>query len=190
MERSLRWRLREELSTRDPAARDKLVSKIDRDAKAFRETVVPFTGQRTGYNLSVINTDFAHDANEAMASVAVDKAHDYYFFQNGHLWRLVTADASRQSFSALLVTLTAALGPPSAITYADESTKTEPLSAHWTSDAFTVDAEAKPEFSTRVVRWTWRSIGDNIATLRGGKVPPGLQKPDELDPAILDIMNP
>ncbi len=189
VEKSLRWRHREALGTKDQSARDALEARLESDAKAFREGLVAFQGQRTGYNISVIDRDFAHDAGESMAVISVEKSHDYFFFQGGRLWKLVTTDASKQSFSALLVALTAALGAPAAIEYADAK-KTEPVSARWVSDAFTVEAESKPQFSTRLVRWTWRAIGDNLKVTRGEKLPPGEQKTETMDPAILDIMNP
>ncbi len=158
--------------------------------KAFHDSAVAFTGQKTGYNLSVLNNDFAHDTKESMAVLTCGKSTDYFFFMDGKLWKLITTDASKAPLSPLLVELTAQYGAPSGITYADSETKTEPLTARWSTQVLTAETEIRPDYATRLIRWTWRAIGDQITTLRGGKQPPGLGHEDAIDPAILDIMSP
>ena len=176
--------------TLDQHQRDRIHEENAASAKAFRESIVEFTGQKTGYDLSVVNEDFAHETSESMAVLQVGKITDYFFFHDKKLWKLVTTDASKVGFTALLIELTNAYGAPPSMTYRDPDAKTEPVSAGWTSPMFIVSAAARPEYATRVITWTWRPIGDRIDTLRAGKLPPGKSHGEDIDPAILDIMNP
>jgi hypothetical protein len=175
-------------STPDQHARDRIKAQVIEDAAAFKSSWIEFTGQNTGYNVSVVSREFAHQAGEAMAVQHLGKVTDYYFFRNGALWRLVTTDASKQPFVQLLTQLNKVYGDPTSMTWSDPDKKTDPTSARWQSALLTVDAEAHPDFGTRLIRWTWRTVGDTIDQARGGKVPPGAAGDEGLNQDILDIM--
>ena len=70
----------------DPNVRDRIQTQIKHRLQTIRDSHTTFKGQKTGYNVSVISTDFAHNTAESMLVVPVNKTHDYYFFVKFSSW--------------------------------------------------------------------------------------------------------
>lgn len=175
------------VQTPDQHERDRLKAESRMRVQAVRDSYVEFTGQKTGYNVSVIAKDFAHSTGEAMLVSPVDRSHDHYFFAQGKVWKLLITD-SRQRFPVLLVNLTQLYGAPESVRYRDPDTKTAPFSARWQDDALVFEVEERPDYGTVTLRWMQREVADRIHELRGASRPPADDDGEELDPTIQDIM--
>lgn len=89
-------KLREE---RDPLEIDRALRRKAAEFAAIEKTLVQFSGQRTGYESSLISTDFVADNEEAMIRIDDQEAQRYYFFKNDHLWKILVAYSSSISRS-------------------------------------------------------------------------------------------
>ena len=180
-----RQRLRE---ATDPHERDRIQSELGARLQAVKDSYVEFKGQKTGYNVSVVSGDFAHNANEAMMVAPVGRSHDYYFFIRGALWKLVTTEVTKQSFPAFLVNLTQLYGAPQSVEFRDPDSKTDPVRAVWQDADFSLEVRARPEYGAITLTWARRPVEARLQELRGGAKPPGSAGATGLDPSILDIM--
>ena len=174
--------------TTDLNVRDQIKAEIDRSLQSVRDSHTEFKGQKTGYNVSVIAGDFAHNSGESMIVVPHKNTHDYYFFQKGKLWKIVTTHVIRGTFSAFLVRLTQLYGAPTLIQYNDPEFRQNPKTARWQSNQLIVETALHPVYGAVTLRWFDRNVGEQIATLRGPARPPGAAVDVELDPDIQDIM--
>ena len=172
----------------DPNVRDNIQIQIKQRLQTIRDSHTAFKGQKTGYNVSVISTDFAHNATESMLVVPVQKSHDYYFFVKDKMWKLVTTELLRGTFPAFIVRMTQLYGAPGAIDYRDPEFKQQPKAARWVGKRFTVEAKVHPVYGAITIRWALREVGDQIAQSRGTNIPPGDETSSGLDPSITDIM--
>lgn len=172
----------------DPHDRDRIQAELAGRVQAFRDSFIEFKGQKTGYNVSVVSGDFAHNAGEAMMVAPVGRSNDYFFFIRGALWKLVTTEVTKQSFPAFLVNLTQLYGAPSKVEYRDPDGKTDPVRAHWQDGDFSLEVRARPEYGAITLSWSRRTVETKLPELRGAAKPPGSAGGTGLDPSILDIM--
>lgn len=84
---------------RDPMEIDKALRRKAAEFAAIEKTLVQFSGQRTGYESSLIGGDFLPDNEEAMIRVDDQDAQRYYFFKNDRLWKVLVAYSSSVSRS-------------------------------------------------------------------------------------------
>ena len=82
---------------RDPLEIDKTLRRKADEYGRIEKTFVQFTGQRTGYESSLIAADFLPNNDEAMLRVDDADAQRYYFFKNDRLWKVVVAYSSTVS---------------------------------------------------------------------------------------------
>ena len=175
-------------STTDLNVRDQIKAEIERNLQGIRDSLTEFKGQKTGYNVSVIADDFAHSTGESMIVVPYKNTHDYYFFVQGKLWKVVTTHVMRGTFSAFLVRLTQLYGAPDSIEFNDPEFRQNPKKARWSSNQWTIETAMHPVYGAVTLRWTWREISEGIAKIRGSARPPGQMINSALDPDIQDIM--
>ena len=168
--------------------RDQLRLEAAERVQRIQESHIAFAGQNTGYNVSVVAGDFAHNSGESMIIAKTGRLQDYFFFQGGRLWKLVTSDPNVREFSSLLVKLTTIYGPPSIVQYADPKNRHSPYKAVWNSDDIRLEAESRPDFGTVTLRWAQQTIASSIQDSRGPNRPPADRGEATLDPDILDIM--
>lgn len=189
VEKNLRARYAERIAgTPDQHDRDRLKAEIEMRVQAIRDSHIEFKGQKTGYNVSVVAGDFAHNTGETMVVAPVDRSRDYYFFVQGGLWKLVTAEAASRNFAAFLVNLSQVYGPAKTIEYSSPDSKDDPVRATWEAGELLLEARARPDYGTITISWSRKDIAGRIAELRGGAKPPEATASDGLDPTILDIM--
>lgn len=175
-------------TTTDIHQKDRLKAEIEVRVQAVRDSLVEFKGQKTGYNVSVVATEFAHSTGESMLVVPIARSHDYFFFVQGGLYKVVTTESRTTSFPVFLVNLTQLYGAPAKIEYRNPNKKDEPISAQWSDDKLSLEVADRPDFGTITLRWTKRDIEDRLVELRGGAKPPADTAGEGLDPTILDIM--
>jgi len=173
----------------DPHAHDRIQAEIALRMQAIRDSLIDFKGQNTGYNVSVVNDEFAHNCGESMMVMPINKAHDYFFFVKGRgLWKVVTTAVSRQRFAVFLLGLTEIYGAATTVEYADPVTRETPTRAIWDNGKLRMEARTRPDYGAITVSWARVQVSDLISKLRGSNKPPAAGISDDLDPAILDIM--
>ena len=59
------------------------------ESKLLRANFVKFSGQKTGYEVSVVQNDFAHNNSETMLKVDEGTRQRYYFFRYDRLWKVM-----------------------------------------------------------------------------------------------------
>jgi len=80
----------------DPIKEDKLHQTMLQKIKAIKDGYIEFNGQVTGYDSSLVKTEYTHHNNESMLVFPKDlktdrKWDDYFFFINGKLWKIFRA---------------------------------------------------------------------------------------------------
>jgi hypothetical protein len=60
-----------------------------KEKKELREAYVSFSGQRTGYEVTLLKDDFAHNNSETMLRSDEGSVQRYYFFRYDKLWKLM-----------------------------------------------------------------------------------------------------
>lgn len=90
-------------SARDDIAVDKLRQQQRAALKALEDSYVTFTGQRTGYEVSLVKDDFAHNNSETMLRYDEGPHQRYYFFRYDKLWKMMVVYPSTdaEGFQAL-----------------------------------------------------------------------------------------
>ena len=183
------YKTRMDQTVNDPHAYDRIQAEIALRMQAIRDSLIHFKGQNTGYNVSVVNDEFAHNSGESMMVMPILKAHDYFFFVKGRgLWKVVTTSVSRQRFAVFLLGLTQIYGAATTVEYADPDTRETPIRATWDNGKLRLEARTRPDYGAITVSWALAQVSDQISKLRGSNKPPAAGISDELDPAILDIM--
>ena len=71
------------LDTPGAHERDSINAEIDVRIQTVKDSQVEFKGQQTGYNVSVVAGEFAHNTTESMLVAPVGRDHDYFFFIGG-----------------------------------------------------------------------------------------------------------
>ena len=176
-------------TTNDPHAHDRVLAEIALKMQGIRDSHIAFKGQNTGYNVSVVNDEFAHNCGESMMVMPIEKAHDYYFFVKGRgLWKVVTTSVKRQQFPVFLLELTQTYGAAKVVEYADPDKRERPVLARWDDGLFIVEARTRPDYGAITLSWAISGISKRIAKIRGDNKPPAAGLGDGLDPAILDIL--
>lgn len=174
--------------TADAHERDSINAEIDVRIQTVKDSQVEFKGQQTGYNVSVVAAEFAHNTGESMLVAPVGRDHDYFFFMGGKFWKLVTTHTSKTTFPAFLVKMTQKFGAPASVEYRQPKSETQPFKAAWTNPLMVMEAEARPDYGAITIRWTHRAVADKLTELRGDAKPPADTVGEGLDPTILDIM--
>ena len=77
--------------TLDGAEADRLRREMKREIKGLREGYVEFTGQRTGYSVSFLKTDFMHNNGETLLKFDEGNRTRYFFFRYDQMWKVVVS---------------------------------------------------------------------------------------------------
>ncbi|HEY8432175.1 MAG TPA: hypothetical protein VIL20_27550, partial [Sandaracinaceae bacterium] len=92
----IRERYRERLSKAPGAIEeDRIRAEMNAEIRRLRESYVRFDGNRTGWDLSFLRTEFTHGNRESMLVYRDENSQNFYFFIQGRLWKWYKAfDAS------------------------------------------------------------------------------------------------
>ena len=96
---------------RDIMRQDALYQEAQERVRRVSENFVAFDGQKTGWDVSPIGSEFTHGNRESMLVVAGKGSRDMYFFMQGKLWKWIrelspetgaedALDAMRERFGA------------------------------------------------------------------------------------------
>lgn len=92
----VRERFRERLSKAPGTIEeDRIRAEMETELRRLRESYVRFDGDRTGWDLSFLRTEFTHGNRESMMVYRDENSQNFYFFIGGRLWKWFKAfDAS------------------------------------------------------------------------------------------------
>ena len=72
---------------RDIMRQDALYQQANEHYRRLSENFISFDGQKTGWDVSPIGSEFTHGNREAMLTVTSKNSRDIYFFIQGKLWK-------------------------------------------------------------------------------------------------------
>jgi hypothetical protein len=76
----------------DPARQDKVRKEMRAETEKVKQhSLVKFDGQKTGYDVSIIDQEFGHNIGESMLVAKEDNASRYFFFADDHLFKMFVA---------------------------------------------------------------------------------------------------
>jgi hypothetical protein len=76
---------------RDPLEIDRALRRKNAELAGVQKTYLRFTGERTGYESSLIAQDYVTDSEEAVLRIDDAAAQRYYFFKDDRLWKVLVA---------------------------------------------------------------------------------------------------
>lgn len=82
-------RLKETAS--DPIRQERVRKQLREEVEGIKKSYVEFTGKTTGYDVSIVDQEFAHRVGESMLPAKEDKATRYFFFADGRLYKMFIA---------------------------------------------------------------------------------------------------
>jgi hypothetical protein len=149
-------------ATLDPVERDALKERLDKTARGVLESWTEFTGQDSGYRISVIADDFKSNASEGVLRNLSGTSSSYFLFSGGKLWKLVVCSEDEGTFADLLARLTKLYGKPREV-----QEKRGVTQAMWQDGAFRLTA-ASPSGLLRCnqLRWVYRPMEPEVEKLR------------------------
>jgi hypothetical protein len=82
---------RAEKARNDPAKTDQIRSEIKADKDRVAKSVVKFEGQKTGWDVSIVDEEFLQSNGESMLFSKEPKSKRYFFFSGGNLYKMFIA---------------------------------------------------------------------------------------------------
>src|SRR5687768_16446383 len=73
--------------TKNPVEEDRLRTQLAQEIEAVNKGLVSFDGRTTGWDVSYLKGEFAHNTNETMQVVRDNNSQNFYFFIDGKLWK-------------------------------------------------------------------------------------------------------
>ncbi len=96
-------------SAGDPTANDQIRKQMRAEIERSKKNVVKFDGQKTGYDVSIIDQEFAHGNGESMLVAKEESSTRYFFFKDERLYKMfiafdkeMLAGKSFEEFGALM----------------------------------------------------------------------------------------
>ena len=159
-------------ATLEPHQRDVLKAQMERDFDAVEQTWTEFTGQDTGYTVSVIADEFRQSAGEAVVKYMYGENAAYFLFSGGGLWQLHLCVESQTPFDALVKRLTELYEQaPLELSWENPDDKEGLIGATWRDTTFELTARApRGLFRCNSVRWIYLPAQDGIAVRRDASV--------------------
>ena len=79
-------------TAQDPSKYDKIQKEMRAEVeKAKQHSLVKFDGQKTGYDVSIIDQEFGHKVGESMLVAKEDQSSRYFFFVSDRLYKMFIA---------------------------------------------------------------------------------------------------
>ena len=180
----------------DTLAIDRLLKKKAEEFAAVEKTYIRFTGQRTGYESSLIENDFLANQDESVLRVDDGPAQRYYFFKHDRLWKVLVAYSSKISgtvpFDKFAGQVTAKHGAPKAMVRDGQTL----MSSTWEDEVTQLVVEDRTGFfGTYVMKFLDKAEGVAMEAARSDKQgvsamagPAGSPYAAKADSLMADIM--
>lgn len=159
-------------ATLDPHQRDEFRAQMERDFGAVEKTWTEFSGQDTGYSVSVIAEEFSHRAGEAVVKYMYGENAAYFLFSGGSLWQIHLCVESATPFDALVKRLSEIYEqPPAELAWENPEEKAGLISAVWRDTVFELTARApRGLFRCNTIRWDYLPAAEGIKIRRDAVV--------------------
>ena len=129
---------------RNAHKRDQLKREVPEKIQSVLDTYMEFTGQKSGFDISVLSGEFRHSAGDAVMQEGSDR---YYLFNNGRLWKVVKTVEAQTDFPTYALKLTTVFGGPDAMEFRDIEGNRPPLRVRWKIEDRVVEvADRRAEF--------------------------------------------
>jgi hypothetical protein len=173
-------------ATTDVAAQDRLRREKKMEIDRIRKTFIEFTGKKSGWDVSLIEGEFAHNTSESMLvhweNEAGKNQRRFFFFYEGQLYKMfISLDTSilpadKQNFETFKGYLEGRYGPA----FVEEQ------AMGWETGDFHVRAVDKLRSydALALIIWSPKTMS-SLAQLRKDKAPPAAQQ-DGVIKAVLD----
>jgi len=180
---------------REPIEIDRTLRRKGSEFAAIEKTLVQFSGQRTGYESSIIAQDFVADNEESMIRVDDQEAQRYYFFKNDRLWKVLVAYSSTVSrsmpFADFVKQVQDKYGRPVGIDWATPKGGAKAMrAASWDDPITRLVVEDRTEFfGTFCMKFLDRAVGVPLEEEREKRAGdrPAVATDASVDAALLEI---
>lgn len=180
---------------RDPMEIDRALRRKSTEFAAIEKTLVQFSGQRTGYESSLIGHDFVSDNEESMIRVDDRDAQRYYFFKNDRLWKVLVAYSSTvsrsMSFADFVKQVQDKYGRPAGVDWVTPKGGAKAMrAASWDDPITRLVVEDRTEFfGTYCMKFLDRAVGLPLEEERAQRAQnrPAVQSDASVDAALLEI---
>ncbi|HEY3352954.1 MAG TPA: hypothetical protein VGQ83_06875 [Polyangia bacterium] len=75
----------------NPLEQDRLRDDMNAEINKVRESLIKFTGQKTSWDISIVDQEYAHKNNESMLIYWEANQRRFFFFENDKLWKQLIA---------------------------------------------------------------------------------------------------
>jgi hypothetical protein len=158
-------------ATPEARHREALLAQLERDLDAVRESWTEFKGQDTGYAVSVIASEFQHDAGEGVLKYMYGTSSAYFLFSADRLFELFLCVEPNTDYKDMVEKLKGIYGEPTSIHYETED-RNGPYHAHWTDSAFELNVAAHlGHYACNRVRWVYQPMLPGIEQRRAAAAP-------------------
>lgn len=75
----------------DPTKQDRVRKEMAAEVEKVKGKVIKFDGQKTGYDVSIVDQEFLHNTGESMLVIKEENATRYFFFADDRLYKMFLA---------------------------------------------------------------------------------------------------
>ncbi|MBM4386155.1 MAG: hypothetical protein FJ088_00355 [Deltaproteobacteria bacterium] len=190
-------------AARDTREIDALRKAMDSEVESTGTGVVKFEGQKSGWDISMLKGEFAHNTGETMIVMKEGDKQYFLFFIKDKFYKFIIADPVEAAFPDEVMGLSKFYGPPDEITFFDPETMRKPFKAVWESENVQLMIEDKKEISNFFLKkWSDRETEKTLEASRTGTggVSTGLnplileattpEQADDVSDVVDEIINP
>lgn len=159
-------------ATPDVAERDRLHKEAAEKVEVFSRSHHEFTGQASGWDVSILSGEFRHGAGHAMRIRDDGDVKTFFLLANGTLWKLIyQASSGYEKFADVVDRLKAAYGRPKTmetrtLQQGDKMIEV-PERAVWDDGTLTVVAtDLSALYQAHTVKWAITSAESQLAGLK------------------------
>ncbi len=159
-------------ATLEPHQRDVLKAQVERDFVAVEKTWTDFSGQDTGYMVSVIADEFHQNADEAVVKYMYGENAAYFLFSGGGLWQIHLCVKPDAPFDALVKRIEELYElPPAELSWENPDEKAGLIGATWRDTTFEMTARSpRGLFRCNTIRWVYLPAKEGIKIRRDAAV--------------------
>lgn len=153
-------------NTLDVAEADKLKKAMEATISGLGRDYVVFDGQRSGWDVSVVRGEFAHNSGESMLHIQEGKVHYHFFLFKGAFYKLVRCETEKP-VTAWYNDLIKTYGQPKVVEFHDPETKGAVKRAEWEAGSLRFALEDKTQlYQCVVLRWVSKSLEEAVLAER------------------------
>ena len=126
---------------------------------------IEFQGQRTGYEISILQNDFIHQDQESMLKVDEDGKQRYYFFKGNQLWKIIVSHPSytMSSFAGFVRVIRRKMGKPFDLEVVGKGKNKTILSASWKDkDSSLIVEDQSDRYQKYTLKYVAMGRGESI----------------------------